>query len=76
MSLYQSKIQEMNRSLDHNSALYVHTGPGITWANETNSVMNHATCAGSIGRFVVQHSIATTVVRMNPRFQDVYTICR
>ena len=41
-----NKPTEMN--LGHDSALKGFTGPGTTWANEINFVMNHAPGAGSI----------------------------
>ena len=44
----------MDGVLDHDSALQGYTGPGITWANEINFVMNHAPGAGSIARLVDQ----------------------
>ena len=37
----------MNSVSGHKSALLGYTGPGITWTNEMNFVMNHATAAGS-----------------------------
>ena len=36
--------------LGHDSALQGHTGPGTTWANEMNFVMERAPGAGSIAR--------------------------
>ena len=38
----------MNGVLGHDSVLQGYTGPDTTWANEMNSVMNHALGAGSI----------------------------
>ena len=50
--------------LGHDSALQGYTGPGTTWANEMNFVMNLTPGAGSNARHwpVVQR--ATTVPRM------------
>ena len=42
----------MNGVLGHNSALYGYTGPRITWANEINFVMKHASGAGSIALYL------------------------
>ena len=42
--------------LGHDSALKGYTGPRTNWANGMNFVMNHATGAGSIARFVDQQS--------------------
>ena len=39
---------EINGVSGHSSALYGYTGPGTTWANDTNFVMNHAPSAGTI----------------------------
>ena len=40
----------MNGVLGHDSALKGYTGPGTTWANEMNFMVNHASGAGSIAR--------------------------
>ena len=50
----------MNDVLGHDFALegYQYTGPGTTWSNEMNVVMNHAKGAGSIARLVNQQSSA------------------
>ena len=40
--------------LGHDSALKGYTGPGTTWANEMNFVMNLAPGTGSIARPVGQ----------------------
>ena len=39
---------EMNAVLGHKSTLFGYTGPGTTWANEMNFVLNHAPGAGLI----------------------------
>ena len=41
-------INEMNGVQGHNFALQGYTGPGTTWDNEMNFVMNHAPGAGWI----------------------------
>ena len=41
---------EMNGILRHDSAVQGYTGPGSTWTNEMNFVMNHALGARSITR--------------------------
>ena len=55
---YNNEEGEMNGVLDHDSALSGYTGPGTTWANEMNFVINHAPGAGSIARPFDQHSSA------------------
>ena len=46
----------MNGVLNHDSALQCYTGPGTTWTNEMNFVMNYVPGAGSIARLVDQQS--------------------
>ena len=41
-------MNEMSDVLGHCSALKGYTGPGSTWANEMNFVINHVPCAGLI----------------------------
>ena len=36
----------MNGVLSHNSVLKGYTGPGTTWANDMNFIMNYAPGAG------------------------------
>ena len=50
----------MNGVLGHDYALQGYSGPGITWAHETNFNMSHAPIAGaeSLFRPVDQQSIA------------------
>ena len=43
-----SQIPQLLVLLGHDSALLGYAGPGTTWANEMNFVMNHAPGAGSI----------------------------
>ena len=51
-------MKEMVGVLGHNSALKGYTGPGTTWADEMNFVLNHAPGAGSLARPVHQQSSA------------------
>ena len=46
----------MNAVLSNDSALEGYTGPGTTWANEMNFVIEYAPGAGSIVRPVDQQS--------------------
>ena len=52
--------------LGHDSALYRYTGPGTTWANGINIVMNHASGAGSISRPVDQQSSGLPLYHGHP----------
>ena len=51
------RVNHINGVLGHDSVWQGYTGPNTTWANEINSVMNHAPGAGSLARPVDQQSI-------------------
>ena len=49
--------QRLIAVLGHNSVLKGYTGPGITWPNEMNFVMNHAPDEGLIARPIRQRRV-------------------
>ena len=63
----------MNGVLGHDSAMCGYAGPGTTWINETNFVINRALVGDSIARPVdQQQKSATTVPRTDPGSHKVY----
>ena len=58
--------------LGHDSALQGYTGPDTTWANDINSVMNHAPGAGSIARPVDQRSSTLPLYHGCPLFIPIF----
>ena len=53
----------MNGVLGHSARLYGYAGPGTTWANEMNFIMNYAPVAGWIAQLIDLQSTGNTATK-------------